>query len=45
VTAILIALTWVFVVLLTIPRAISRGVADYGFMTGIAERLRAGDTL
>ncbi len=45
VTAALIALTWVFVVLLTIPRAISRGVADYGFLTGIAERLRAGDTL
>ena len=45
VTVALIALTWVFVVLLTIPRAIGRGVADYGFFTGMAERLRAGDTL
>jgi hypothetical protein len=30
---------------MTIPRAISRGVADYGFFTGVAERLRAGDVL
>jgi len=44
-TVALIALTWIFVVLLTVPRAISRGVADYGFFTGMAERLRAGDTL
>jgi len=44
-SAFLITLTWIFVVLLTVPRAISRGVADYGFITGIAERLRAGDTL
>ena len=43
--AALIFLTWIFVVLLTIPRPISRGVADYGFITGISERLRAGDTL
>lgn len=42
---VLIALTWFSVVLLTIPRAISRGVADYGFITGIAERLRVGDAL
>ena len=45
VAAALIACTWAVVVLLTIPRAISRGVADYGFLTGIAERLRAGDVL
>ena len=45
VVSILIAGTWAFVVLLTIPRAISSGVADYGFFTGVAERLRLGDTL
>lgn len=45
VATILVLATWIFVVLLTIPRAISRGVADYGFFTGVAERLRAGDTL
>ena len=45
VAAILISFTWIFVVLLTIPRAISRGVADYGFITGVAERLRVGDVL
>ena len=45
VAAALIACTWAVVVLLTIPRAISRGVADYGFLTGIAERLRVGDVL
>lgn len=45
VAAALVAFTWIFVVLLTIPRAISRGVADYGFITGVAERLRVGDAL
>ena len=44
-TAVLIALTWVFVLVHTIPRAISSGVADYGFFTGVAERLRVGDVL
>ena len=42
---ILAALTWLWVVVMTIPRAITGGVADYGFFTAIAERMRAGDTL
>ena len=43
--AILAALTWLLVLGMTIPRAITGGVADYGFFTAIAERMRAGDTL
>ena len=43
--AILAALTWLLVIGMTIPRAISGGVADYGFFTAVAERMRAGDTL
>ena len=43
--SLLIVGTWILVALVTIPRAISRGVADYGFFTGVSERLRAGDVL
>ena len=39
------AFTWLLVAGMTFPRAITGGVADYGFFTAIAERLRAGDTL
>ena len=42
---VLAAFTWVLVAGMTFPRAITGGVADYGFFTAIAERMRAGDTL
>ena len=45
VVSVLVTLTWLLLALFTIPRAISRDVGDYGFFTGIAERLRAGDVL
>ena len=42
---VLAALTWLWVLAMTTPRATSGAVADYGFFTAIAERLRAGETL
>lgn len=42
---VLAAFTWLLVAGMTVPRAITGGVADYGFFTAIAERMRAGDTL
>lgn len=37
--------TWVVVASVTVPKAISGGVGDYGFFTGIADRLREGAAL
>lgn len=42
---VLAALTWSWVLAMTTPRATSGAVADYGFFTAVAERLRAGETL
>lgn len=42
---VLAVFTWLLVAGMTIPRAITGGVADYGFFTAIAERMRAGDML
>lgn len=42
---VLAVFTWILVAGMTIPRAITGGVADYGFFTAIAERMRAGDML
>ncbi len=40
-----IVASWTVVVSMTVPRAISGAVGDYGFFTGVADRLRAGDVL
>lgn len=37
--------TWVFVASRTVPRAIDGAVGDYGFFTGVADRLRDGAVL
>lgn len=36
---------WTVVAAMTVPRAITGAVGDYGFFTAVADRLRAGDTL
>ena len=43
--AILTGITWLWVAAMTLPRATSGAVSDYGFFTSVAERLRSGDTL
>lgn len=40
-----IVASWTVVVTMTVPRAITGAVGDYGFFTGVADRLRAGDVL
>ena len=36
---------WAVVAAMTVPRAITGAVGDYGFFTAVADRLRAGDVL
>lgn len=40
-----IAAVWLVVLVRTVPRTIDGAVGDYGFFIGVADRLRAGDTL
>lgn len=37
--------TWFVILTMTVPRPITGAVGDYGFFVGVADRLRAGDTL
>lgn len=45
VTGVAIAATWLVVAGRTVPRAIDGAVGDYGFFTGVADRLRDGAVL
>lgn len=40
-----IGVVWAYVIVRTIPQAMSPGNGDYGFFTGVADRLRVGDAL